>query len=105
MAAFIIWCLVAAGFAELGVFCFFSKKPVGFWANAELFPVSDVRGYNRACGRLWIGFGLVFALLGTPLLAGQNDALILLSVVGAMGSILGLILIYVLVIEKKYRQK
>ena len=105
MTAFLIWCAFAAFFVGLGVYCFFAGKPVGFWANAETFPVSDVRGYNRACGWLWTAYGLVLALLGTPLLAGQNNALILFSILGVVAENLVMILVYVLVIEKKYRKK
>ena len=105
MTAFLIWCATAAVFCGLGIFCFFAKKPVSFYANVKPFPVSDVRGYNRACGWLWIGYSVGFALLGLPLLGCQNNALVLLSVVGAMIEVLALILIYILVIEKKYRKK
>lgn len=34
---------------------FFAKsaKPFGFWANAEVAEIKDVKGYNRALGKLW----------------------------------------------------
>ena len=103
MAAFLIWCGCFLIFLILGIFCFFSKKQVGFWANAHPFPVSDVRGYNRACGFLWILYSLLGILTGLPLLNPRNSALILLSVLGVLADTLLLILLYVLVIEKKYR--
>lgn len=103
--AFFIWCGCFALFLVLGIYCFFAKKPVGFWANAEAFPVTDVKGYNRACGWLWVGYSLIGILAGLPMLLNQNEALILLSVLGVVFDTLGLVLIYVLVIEKKYRAK
>ena len=105
MTAYLLWCLCFLLILGLGIFCFFSKKPVGFWANANTFPVADVKGYNRACGWLWILYSLIGILTGLPLLSPQNSALVLLSVLGVLLDTLGLILIYVLVIEKKYRAK
>ena len=104
MSAFILWCGCFALFFILGIYCFFAKKQVGFWANAKPFSVTDVRGYNRACGFLWIGYSLVGILTGLPLLSPQNSALVLLSILGVVADTLMLILIYVLVIEKKYRK-
>ena len=103
--AYLIWLLCSCLILGLGIYCFFAKKAVGFWANAKPFPVSDVRGYNRTCGRLWIGYSLLLDLVGLPMLIGQNDAVVLLSVLGAAALTLGLILTYVLKIEPKYRRK
>ncbi len=44
----------------------FSKNPVGFWANTETIKVKDAKGYNRATGRLFIIYGIVFIILGIP---------------------------------------
>ena len=104
MMAFIIWAIVGLVFVGLGVLAFFSKKPMGFWANAEMFQVSDTRRYNRTMGIMWCIFGVVFALLGLPLLAGENSPYIMLSVVGVMLEVIVFMVIYVLVIEKKYRK-
>lgn len=54
MAAFIIWAIVGCAFIGLGISAFFSKKAVGFWANAKPFPVEDIKGYNGAVGKLFI---------------------------------------------------
>lgn len=107
LLGFIIWAVMGLLFVGLGIYAFLSKRevPFGFWANADVFPVEDVKGYNRAVGKLWCGYGVVFALLGTPLLGGQNSALILLSVVGIMAESIAAMVIYVTVIEKKYRKK
>ena len=103
--AYLLWLLCSCLILGLGIYCFFAKKAVGFWANAETFPVTDVKGYNRACGELWIGYSLLLALVGLPMLTGQNEAVVLLSVLGAVALTLGLILTYVLKIEPKYRKK
>lgn len=107
MVAFIIWAVVGIVFVIFGVYCMNSKKerPFGFWANAETFPVKDIKAYNKTMGILWIVFGFIFALLGIPLLLGQNSGLILISVIGAMFEAITIMIVYVLVIEPKYRKK
>lgn len=106
MTAFICWLAVSAAFIVLGIYAFFSKKAAafGFWANAEVFAVEDVRGYNRAVGRLWCGFGIAFALLGIPLLPGQNAGYITITILGSLIEAIAVMVIYVTVIEKKYRK-
>lgn len=105
--AFGIWCLISGLFILLGIYSFLSKKEVafGFWANAETFPVNDVKAYNRAMGKLWCVFGVVLAVLGLPLLKGQNTAFILLSVLGVMAEAIITMGVYTIIIEKKYRKK
>lgn len=105
--AFGIWCLISGLFIVLGIYSFLSKKEVafGFWANAETFPVNDVKAYNRAMGKLWCVFGVVLAVLGLPLLKGQNTAFILLSVLGVMAEAIITMGVYTIIIEKKYRKK
>lgn len=107
MFAFIIWLIVSCFFVALGIFAIVSKKevPFGFWANAKVFAVNDVKGYNRAVGKLWIVFGVIFALLGIPLLKGQNSPYIVLSIIGMMIAAISAMVIYVVVIENKYRKK
>ena len=107
MIAFFIWLLIGIAFISYGVYAFFSKKavPFGFWANAEVFPVKNVRAYNRAVGRLWCVFGVVLALLGIPLLQGQNTPGVIVSVLGTMIAAIAAMAVYVLVIERRYRNK
>lgn len=68
--AFLIWLVMALCFVGLGIYNFLSKQKsaFGFWANAKVFDVADVKAYNRALGKLWCTFGVVFALLGLPLI-------------------------------------
>ena len=44
-----------------------------------MFEVKDRKKYNAAVGKLFSVFGIVFILLGLPLLAGQNSPWIFLS--------------------------
>ena len=105
MIAFIIWCLISCIFIGIGISCLFSKKPTGFWANAEAPEVTDIKKYNKAMCKLWCAFGIIMMLLGIPLLDGQNSPLVFITVFGILLEIVGLMIVYVLVIEKKYRKK
>lgn len=102
---FVIYCIVGGLFIGFGISSFFSKKPVGFWANIKMFEVTDTRDYNKATGKLFLCFGIVFIILGLPLLAGQNSPLILLSVAGDIFLVITVMLVYELVIMKKYRKR
>ena len=106
MLAFMIWLAVSAAMVVLGIYAMLSKKEVafGFWANAKMFPVEDVKGYNHAVGKLWCVFGVVFALLGIPLLPGQNTGYIIISILGCMAEAIAAMVVYVTIIEKKYRK-
>lgn len=88
----------------IGVSAFFSKKAVGFWANIEVGKVTDVKKYNKAVGILFIIFGLIFILLGTPMLS-EHSALILFSVIGVMVETIAAMIVYTQVISKKYSAK
>ncbi len=85
--------------------CLFSKEAVGFWANAEMFPVNDIKKYNYATGKLFILYGVILVILGLPLLCGQNSPYILLSILGVFIETIVIMAIYSLVITKKYEKK
>lgn len=107
MIGFIIWVLLGIAFIALGVYVSCSKKAAafGFWANAKTFPVEDIKGYNRALGKLWCFYGAILVLLGIPLLAGQNSPYAILSILGILVVTIAVMVIYTLKIEGKYRQK
>ncbi len=99
---FVIWALCGALFLVIGISCFFCKKPVGFWANVKETPdIADVRSYNRAVGKLWIVFAVLFTLLGLPLLVNLRSAAVILSIVGVMLEVIGMMIVYIH-IERKY---
>lgn len=102
---FVIWSLFAAFFVGLGIYAYFSKKEIVFWANGEMFEVTDIKSYNVAMSKLFCVYGMVFLILGLPLLSGQNSAWILLSVLGVMIESIIAMIVYTTVIEKKYRRK
>ena len=105
--AFIIWAAIGVLFIVMGIYDFNSKKskPFGFWANAEVAPIEDVKGYNRALGILWCVYGVLFTVIGLPLLDGQNSGLMIISVLGVVLISIGAMVVYVAGIEPKYRKK
>lgn len=54
---------------------------------------------------LWCVYGVLFSLIGLPLLSKQNSGLIIISVLGAMLISIAAMVVYVVVIEPKYRKK
>ena len=106
MMAFLICCSIALIFVIIGFTGINKKEPVGFWANSNKKPeVEDVKGYNRAVGIMWFVFAIIMALLGIPLLAGQNSPWVFLTVVGVLIEVIGVMVVYTCVIEKKYTKK
>lgn len=107
LVAFIIWAIMGVLFIVMGIYDLNSKKvkPFGFWANAEVAPIEDVKGYNRALGILWCVYGVLFTLIGLPLLNEQNSGLIIISILGVMLISIAAMVVYVVGIEPKYRQK
>lgn len=100
--AFFIWFMLSAAIALMGVYALLAKKPVHFWTVKQKLEVSDVRRYNRAVAVLWFVFAVVIAVLGIPLLAGQNSPWVILSILGLMWAAILTMVIYTR-IEKKYR--
>lgn len=103
----LVWLIMGGAMVIFGIYAMHSKRavPFGFWANAEVFKVNDVRGYNHAVGRLWCVFGVVFVLLGFPFLTGQNSPYFIVSILGCMVEAIVAMVVYVTVIEKKYRAR
>lgn len=106
MLAFILWAILGLSFVVYGIYVFRSdnEKAFGFWANAHVAPVTDVKGYNRALGKLWCVYGAVCTLLGLPLLA-EDSQYIIISILGLALSTIVVMGVYTIKIEGKYRKK
>ena len=107
LIAFIIWVIIGVLIIVMGIYDMNSKKakPFGFWANAEVAPIEDVKGYNRALGILWCVYGVLFILIGLPLVDEQNSGLIIIPILGAMFISIAAMVTYVVGIESRYRRK
>lgn len=106
MRGFLIWALCGGLFVVIGIYALRAKKPVSFWANTQAVCIAQENGkaYNRAVGKLWCVFGAIFVLLGLPLLAGQNAAVCLISILGSMFVCIVFIAAYIQ-IEAKFRKR
>lgn len=103
---FVIWTAAACFFIGLGIYDFRTDRQaeVGFWANAKTPPMRDVKAYNRAVGKLFMAYGVIFFLLGLPLLSG-NALLIIFSIVGIMLESIVSMTVYTVGIQGKYEKK
>ena len=101
---FVLWLIVGGAFIGLGLYTRSLKKPMGFWANAKVFDVTDVEKYNNAVAKLFIVFGIVFIILGLPLLLKTPSILIFLPSIGVMIESIVAMTVYTVVIEKKYKK-
>lgn len=100
---FIILCIWAVIYLCLAVYIWFSKKAIGFWGNKKMFEVMDIRKYNHVMSKLYVAHGIVFILLGLPLLAGHSQWIVF-SVAGVVVETIVLMAVYSLVIKKKYKK-
>lgn len=82
------------------------QKAGKFFANVETAKnISDVAAYNKAVGKLWIVFAVIFEILALPLLpAQQNSPFVLLSVLGVVFLIIALVYSYMRILSK-YQNK
>ena len=57
-------------FLGLGIWTSRQRKPVSFYAGIPVKPdsIRDIRGYNRACGRMWLGYSVPWFVAGAAAL-------------------------------------
>ena len=101
--SFIIWCIGGAFFIGVAVYIWFSKKAIGFWGNKNMFEVADIRTYNHAMSKIYFVYGIIFILLGLPLLAGHLEWMFL-SIAGVVMESIVLMVVCSFVIKKKYKK-
>lgn len=104
LVGFLLWSICALCFLGIGIYARRSEKPAGFWANVRAPEVTDVKRYNRAVSNLWIIGAVLFELLGIPfLLAEQNSPLFIISILGTVMLVLGMMIRYSF-IESRFRK-
>lgn len=105
---FVIWVICGLLFVGIGIYDYRSKKQVGFWANFDVPEVEDVIGFNKAVGRLFITYGVVFILIGIPLIPSifyKNMLLVFIPIIGTIFETIWLMVYFVMKIEKDYYPK
>ena len=98
----VIWSACAILFVGIGVYDLRARKQVGFWSNFKESEMRDVRGYNRAVGRLFLGFAAVFELIGILIFLAGDSPLIFLLILAVPAEVIALILLYIR-IEQNYK--
>lgn len=102
---FVIWSMLALIFLGLGIWSRSSEKQVNFWSNVKSPEMKDIKKFNRAISKLWITFAVCYEILGLPLLfCEQNSPVFLLSVLGVIFLVIGIMSAY-MVVENKYRKR
>ena len=104
MIGFLIFVLAGCVFLGIAVYAFFARRPVGFFANVKMFEVTDVKKYNRAVAKLFFVYGLLLVPLGIPALLSQKGPWVILSILGIVVLSIAVMVVYVTVIERKYRK-
>lgn len=104
MLALFILFFCGGMFFVLGILNFYSEKQQSFWSSGKMPKVDDVKKWNYALGKLFCTYGISVALVGILCLFLISDTLkiILMSAVPG-GGIVVMIIVYVKVIEPKYK--
>ncbi len=105
MIGFIVWSAVALFLLLLAALTWRAKKPAGFFAGIRPPKIRDVRRYNRALALLWVGYALLFELLGLPFLfLHRNKALMAVPLLGIPMLTLALVAAYHVILSR-YEKK
>ena len=95
--------IIGLFFTGLGIFACRRKKPMWFWSGStvEEDEITDIPAYNRANGRMWICFSLVFWISAVMGIFGLGAAGAFLAI-GTVAGIPVLVIVYGR-IYKKYK--
>ena len=82
-----------------------NKKPGSFFTYENEGPeVSDIRLYNKAVSKLWISTGILFEVIGVPLLFLKQNAWQFLFMIHAVVFLLVSLMIRYLHIKDRYEK-
>ncbi len=103
IGAFVFWLIIGLIIIAYGIYVRANKdkKVFKFWANIEATNVKNVSEYNIAYSKLIIFYGIFFSLLGLPLLKGQNNPFMFITIIGVVFLTVISIAIFMLKIENK----
>ncbi|WP_322173826.1 hypothetical protein [Acutalibacter caecimuris] len=104
---FVVFWICGAIFLGIGIYAWrLRDRPMNFWSGREVprESITDLPGYNRAMGRLWGGYGVIYFITGLAAFWQPVAAVVLMCLLGTAGAA-ALVLIYKKVIEKRYRVK
>ncbi len=106
MIGFLIFLFCGFIFLGIGIYDFRAKKQQSFWNSGKMPKVDDVKKWNYALGKLFSVYGISIILTAFAFLFPLNDTLLtVLVLVFPVGGIAIMILLYIKIIEPKYRIK
>ncbi len=79
---FIIALAAALLFTAIGVFAWRREKPMWFWIGPEIDPatLTDTAAYNRANGKMWLTYSLIFWLTAPVCLVNETVGGLLMAI-------------------------
>ena len=102
MKLYLFWLAGDAVTLIFGIYAWLAKEPVRFWTVGQKIQVNSIKKYNRAVAKLWFLLTIGLAVLGLPLISGQNSAWIVVTILGTVFLSIIFMAVYTR-IEKKYR--
>lgn len=100
---FVIWSIAAGIFACIGISCWKSKVPVGFYTFAKKPNVRDTKKYNRAVAALWLAAAVVLEVAGVPVLFLEQNSPLFVPLIFAVVILVPVMMVAYARIEAKYR--
>ena len=93
-------------FGLIALWAFKRRTPMHFWAGSEVKPeeITDIPAYNKANGKLWLGYTAGMILSGVVSLFSIGIGAALLTIVCVPG-IAVLIVVYKRIYKKYRREK
>ncbi|WP_033166155.1 hypothetical protein [Clostridium sp. KNHs205] len=92
-------------FVVLGIIAGKSKKPAGIYSNIKApgkEEINDLKAYNKAVGRLIMGYGILQIMMGVLLIkTGEKSAGLVMTFSFFFGGIV-MMIIYEIAIGNKY---
>ena len=69
-------------FTAIGLYAWRRKKPMWFWIGPDIDPstLSDVPAYNRANGKMWLAYSLIFWLSAPVCLINETVGGLLMAI-------------------------
>lgn len=69
-------------FTAIGVYAWRREKPMWFWADSAPDPatLTDIPAYNRANGKMWLAYSLIFWLSAPVCLVNETVGGLLMAI-------------------------
>lgn len=102
---FVVWSIVAACFAGIGMNCWKSKETVGFFTFVKppMIASENIIKYNHAVSMLWLIVSFLLEMIGVPLLFIEQNSPIAIVMAFAVMLLVVIMMVAYIRIEAKYK--